>query len=323
MRFEWVDTDSVLWRLLDTPQAVPGWRRWQPVEPLARPLVRLDGTHDEYLQANFSRKARYNLRREDRLLDEATGQTLTLDVVTRPDQVAGFIDDFAAVVAASGQLEHGAKGVPNPGAMNRRLHWYAEHGLLRSYVLRSATEPVAVLLAFAHDDTLLASTPAYSQQWAKYSPGKALWNRVLADVSQLPEISYLDFGNGDYPYKRHFANDEYEMGRSVSSAAGCGRPGDGGWPVPLTQQLRRTALRVATTTSTRSAAEGLGLVAPSYSARVDRPSRSIELRFGRQAGSPQPRLDEPRREHLVGHACRPTALTAPRERVGGPAAVLR
>jgi hypothetical protein len=214
IRFNWVDTSSELWAILHGGPTLGGWIRWRPTSPIMRHEVWLHQTYDEYLRESFGRKARHNMERERRVLDRATGGTLRLDVITKPEQVGQFLDDCEAIQATQSKPVPGAAPITrDSGGYLSRVTWFAEGGWLRSYVVRGDDGPIAALLAYAYDDCLLASTATYSHDWARYSPGKAMWNMVIEDLHDQPEVERLDFGNGDYPYKQQFGNRVLHMGR--------------------------------------------------------------------------------------------------------------
>lgn len=209
VQFRHVDVDTELWKLLESAHG-PATRRsrWIPAPPTVKFGVGTTGSIEEYRAAQLTRKQRANAKREWRLLAAAAGGDLAVDVVTHPDQVPGFLADADEVYADSW---HHRAGAPAMGTHERReaqMRFMAEHGWLRAYVLRAAGRPIAYISGYQSYGVVHASRTAYRDSWAARSPGKALWLQAIEDLHASPDHHLLDFGYGDWQYKRILATDE-------------------------------------------------------------------------------------------------------------------
>jgi hypothetical protein len=92
----------------------------------------------------------------------------------------------------------------------RFLEQVAALGWLRSYVLYKGSEPVAFQHSYAYGGTLTNDDRAFSQSFAKQSPGSVLTYRVLEDLHADGRMMAWDFGFGELPYKRSLGNVEHD-----------------------------------------------------------------------------------------------------------------
>jgi len=181
--------------------------------------VQLSEDFSTYRQA-MKKKRRDNFRREARILDEVNGSSLRLRVVTDPAEVPGFLDLADRVFAESWHASRGATKLRKGDRSEERFVWLAAHGWLRCYVLLKDEEPIAFVSGLQCGRRFQAVRTAYSMAWARYSPGKVLWYRVLEDLHESGAFDELNFGYGEWEYKRVMANDSYSV-RTVDAI----RPG--------------------------------------------------------------------------------------------------
>jgi CelD/BcsL family acetyltransferase involved in cellulose biosynthesis len=102
------------------------------------------------------------------------------------------------------------------GALGKRIasdwracaYWQriAALGALRSYTLETSQgRPIAFMRSTQWNGTLFLDQTAYDREFAKDSPGTVLLHMILEDVIATDTPRRVDFGIGDYEYKRHFA----------------------------------------------------------------------------------------------------------------------
>lgn len=202
--------DSALYRHLDGGGRVPGRVVWQRSEPTMKRLVRVDGSYDDYFHGHFSKKTRANVRREWRRLQERSDGPLVVDVVTTPEQVPDFLRGAVEVFGRSWHHHRGAAPLVDSAARRAQMTHMAEQGWLRCYLLRAGDHPLAFVIGYQSYGCFVASRTAYDEGWAEWSPGKALWHRLVQDLHEAPEVDVLDFGHGDWEYKRILANAQRE-----------------------------------------------------------------------------------------------------------------
>jgi CelD/BcsL family acetyltransferase involved in cellulose biosynthesis len=166
-------------------------------------LIRLDDELDEYLANQGGRRYRGDLRRDQRRAGE---QGLRSELLSGPADVPAFLAAAADVWAQSWQRERSG-ALPTDGKTLAEITHAAERGWFRGYVLREASgHAVAFLWMLCSDGVLRSVKTAFTPACASLSPGKLLLHRAVVDA-HAEGVRLVDFGYGDYPYKRRWAND--------------------------------------------------------------------------------------------------------------------
>ena len=172
--------------------------------------IRVQESFDSYVRT-LSKKSRHNMRRELRLLNAAAGSPLRLTAVTDISQVPAFLEAAGHVFEKSWHARHGATRIGADPKTEARLNWLASNGWLRAYLLSKGSEPIAFILGWHYRGTLTAHRVAYSLPWSRYSPGKVLWWLVIEDIHSSKTIDRINFGIGDWEYKRVLATDVHQV----------------------------------------------------------------------------------------------------------------
>ena len=170
-------------------------------------------TFDGFLQ-RFPAKKRYNLKRQVRLMEEASNGQLRLATITRADQVDDFL--AAATDIAAGSWKNHSVTLPLARtADNRALYAdLARRGLLRAYVLRSGETAVACALGYQFETVYHYADTAHLDREMRLSPGMVLLLLIVRDLIENTRIRRLNFGIGDDDYKRQFA-DRHTRDRTI------------------------------------------------------------------------------------------------------------
>jgi CelD/BcsL family acetyltransferase involved in cellulose biosynthesis len=167
--------------------------------------LELGSSFDEYV-ARMRPKARYNLRRAVRKLEERGGLEL---VRTRlPDELDVFLNEASLIRRASWQRAVAPELGGNAEANRRHLSDLARRGLLRSYVLRSGGVPSAFVIGFQGDGVYYYWEIGYRRDLARFSPGTVLLYLLIEDLFASDPPAVLDFGKGDAEFKRRFGTTE-------------------------------------------------------------------------------------------------------------------
>src|SRR4051812_43722074 len=124
----------------------------------------------EAYEAKLPRKRRYNFKRQERLLEQALGQSLALRVI---EAEHGLPTLFAALE----QLGVSA----GSGATRPRAHYEAaaRHGLLLSFVLCAGARVIGAVSGIRSQDAYFVNDIWFDRALAKLSPGTTLWQMVL------------------------------------------------------------------------------------------------------------------------------------------------
>ncbi|MFL5240677.1 MAG: GNAT family N-acetyltransferase [Gemmataceae bacterium] len=186
---------SFLWRYLGEskplrqfylPYAFEGLRRYHTVP--------LPPTFEEYL-AKFNAKKRYNLKRQVRILQDRSEGSLRLQCVESPGQVDKMLDVASALWPS--HVPKFFSPVANRPDAQRRFTSLAARGLLRSYYLESASDPVACILGFQHGSVYVVDATMYNKALAPFSPGAVMQFLFLQDVISRRPVRLINFGFGD------------------------------------------------------------------------------------------------------------------------------
>lgn len=206
---EALPTDSDFWRWT---AAMPGQRPgvYLHVTDGPRPWhhVRLS-TFDAYLKS-MSSKARANVRREVRHLDEHAGGKLELRRCTEPEQVEDFLRQALAVSQQSWQ--HRTLGQQALHDKSNVAHFtgLARRGVLQCYLLMAGQTPCAFVIGYRYAGVYHYAEVAFDEAFTRFSPGTVLLYLMLEDLHSSQQIEALNFGIGDATYKRRFGNHERE-----------------------------------------------------------------------------------------------------------------
>jgi hypothetical protein len=204
-----VAKDSALWRRLNASdvlsrfhlQVVDGFRQWQSCA--------VPSSMEEYGN-RLGKKKRYNLQRQERLLQSKLTDPLQLVKVDSPealDSIFGALEKFSAF-----------PDVPRTTVRNY-YSLSASHRLMKSYVLRAGDRPIGVCLASFDRETLFVHSLHHDTGLMAYSPGTALWQRVLRRLIEEREITRVVFGFGETGH-RHSANTVELRGRVILTRKG-------------------------------------------------------------------------------------------------------
>lgn len=158
--------------------AVHGWRGCHTIP--------LPDTVPEYM-AKLSGKKRYNLARQLRLLEQATGP---LELV-RIDRSA----DVRELVAGIAALSPGDVAGSSMTARDYRV--LAANRLLLSYVLKSGDAVIAVIAGSRYGDTWHIHQIHYAKRYRHLSAGAVAMHSALQNVIADFAFAHADFGYGE------------------------------------------------------------------------------------------------------------------------------
>ncbi|MBI1735041.1 MAG: GNAT family N-acetyltransferase [Candidatus Rokubacteria bacterium] len=168
--------------------------------------VVLEREFETYLQRQFTRKTRYNLRREVRRLDEAAPGQVAVKVYTSVADVPEFLRHAETIARTTYQRTLGFATLHATESVVRRTTALAAHASWRSYVLFVQGVPAAYCHGTVRWDSLSYDLVGYDPRFARLNPGKVLLHRILEDLHEWRGIGSLEFGRGAAEYKRLFAN---------------------------------------------------------------------------------------------------------------------
>jgi CelD/BcsL family acetyltransferase involved in cellulose biosynthesis/GNAT superfamily N-acetyltransferase len=181
--------------------------------------IRLDPSFDDYFRQQKSAKARYNLRRSERLLHaQHSVEILRFD--------SHEINE--AVMTRVAEIQSGS-WMPRRGADCFRDRFYqqlvlrlAEDGRVRAWIMQIDGHDAAFVLATAHSRTLIYEWTAFRLEYERFSIGRILTSLVIRDTCDRG-FEVLDFLHGDADYKRYWANESHTVSRVALGRGARGR----------------------------------------------------------------------------------------------------
>ena len=195
-----VPATSYLWHHLQTSRTirslyhtlvVDGFREWHSV-PLPKSM-------DEYYK-KLTRKKRYNLKRQERLLQNHSGHPLHLITVNEENDLRYL---FEAMAILPTRNTYNFVFIKDDYVRLSRLD------LLRCYVLKSGEDIVGVLLGMKAGKIYKIQRFFHDPSFERFSPGTTLWQLVLRDLIDRREFTSVDLGYG-FPAYRHSSTNVIE-----------------------------------------------------------------------------------------------------------------
>lgn len=146
---------------------------------------------EEY-HRRLSRKQRYNLARQERLLETHLGHALVLTVVDSRDSLP-------LLFAAMQQLNMPARttSIMTPDDYLASC----DHGLLLCYVLTAGSRTIGFAVGIKSRQIYHIDRFYYDKSLGRFSPGTTLWQVILKDLITEGVFTHVDMGYGTPSYK--------------------------------------------------------------------------------------------------------------------------
>jgi uncharacterized protein (DUF2384 family) len=165
--------------------------------------VQITSTHEAFL-ASLTSSTRQELRRKTRrLLSDNHGKLVK---VTRPEQVAEFLEKLDVVFRNSWQAKTFGYRPRNTQAQRQRFEVIASRGWLRSYLLVQDGQPIAFELGYQYGGQYYGEECGFDPSRAQLGPGAVLMHLVIEDLFKEDRPKLMDFGFGEAAYKRSLGN---------------------------------------------------------------------------------------------------------------------
>lgn len=180
---------------------------------LCRDHVRWSGEHwkidlPDSMDAFYRRmqeKHRRPLRKACRLIERENPDGLSYAVFTRPEDVDRFCEEAEYIAGRTYQQRIGASFVKTDEAV-RKLRLLAARGQWRAYVLYVRGAPAAYWVGTRYRSTFYLDHTGRDPAHSRLNPGVGtiLFAKMIEDLCSATDVRNVDFGFGDYPYKRRF-----------------------------------------------------------------------------------------------------------------------
>ena len=175
-------------------------------EEYYRYYVTLEGTFDDYVNSNFSRKSRSTLRRKIRRFRERAGGTIQWKVYRTPQELEHFHELARTVSVKSYQERLFDSGLPSNANFKKELRTLAECDAARGFLLFDGKKPIAYLYSPASEEVLIYAYLGYLPEYRNWSGGSVLHWLALEELFNEQRFELFDFTEGEGEHKRRFAN---------------------------------------------------------------------------------------------------------------------
>jgi CelD/BcsL family acetyltransferase involved in cellulose biosynthesis len=148
---------------------------------------------DSYIAASMSSKKRAQLRWQRRRLEEQG--TITFEVATTPEDVAGGIEDFLRLEAEGWKGRAGTASTQRPDRLafvRRAVAGMAADRLARVYLLKLDGRAIATAIMYVQGGRGWLWKIAYDETLARFSPGVQMMVSLTDDLLGDPSIFSLD-----------------------------------------------------------------------------------------------------------------------------------
>jgi len=199
-------TDSFFWEYLHSSPCIKNhFRVYEPKKQSLRPLIKMDGSFDDYLQ-KFSSQERHNFfRRIRRLKKEGDIEVVR---ITKQEDVDAFVDEAIKISKKSFQYSLLNKGIRDTDKFKKELKFIANRGWLRSYLLKCGGVGCSFIIGYQDPKNFYHVDIAYDSDWKKFGVGSILNFLAIEDLFKYNTPHIFDFN--DYAeYKGFFSNTSY------------------------------------------------------------------------------------------------------------------
>ena len=205
---EEIPVESFLWKYLtESPMIRKSFLSYAPTAPTPRPLLRLEGTYQQYL-GKFNSKHRNTINRKiKKLRDGALGE-MRLVRYESPQEVETFLEQAVEISRKTYQWTLHGRGLSATSLIRKRLSFAAEHGWMRSYLLFCGGQARAFLVGYQYNGRFMLDELGFDPELSKFSVGTVLQMLSVEDLFQhnRPHVFDLqDYG----AYKEVLASESY------------------------------------------------------------------------------------------------------------------
>jgi CelD/BcsL family acetyltransferase involved in cellulose biosynthesis len=165
--------------------------------------VALPGSVDEYLK-KMSKKRRYNLKRQERLLEEHLGAPLELQPVLAEADLPVLIDALSSLGVSTG---------PDSKFTVDQYRSAARKGILRCFVLSCAGQTVGIATGIGSENAFFVHDLYFNKALAKFSPGTTLWQVLIRHLIEQGVFSRVGISPGSPAYRFDEVNQIEQKGR--------------------------------------------------------------------------------------------------------------
>ena len=157
----------------------------------------------EYYYSTLSRKKRYNLRRQERLLEQHLENPLTIHAIET-------VEDLPKLFAALSELK-----VPSAHESTLTEADFSamfSHGIGLCYLMKAGPRLLGLCLGTRLNSVYHIHRFYYDQSLRAYSIGTALWQLIFRDLIGRQSFTLVDMGYGSPNYRHHLTNSVAKRG---------------------------------------------------------------------------------------------------------------
>jgi hypothetical protein len=204
--------ESFLWKYVEESDLIAKvFRPYQPRPAAPRPVLRLEGTFQQYM-GKFNSKHRNTINRRIKKLREGAFGEMRFVRYDSLDEAAAFLEQAIEVSRKTYQWTRFGRGLSAIDKVRKRMMFAAAHGWMRSYLLFCGGEARAFLLGFQYGGRFVLDEMGFDPDLARYSVGTVLQMLTVEDLFlyNRPHVFDLqEYGT----YKEVLSTDSYLEGK--------------------------------------------------------------------------------------------------------------
>ena len=209
---EGIPVDSYLWKYLHESELIRrSFLIYEPDAPAPRPILRLQGSFDEYM-GKYSSKTRNTLARKVKKFRGGAFGPMRFARFERPEDVPLFMEHAVEVSRKTYQWIRHQRGLSATELITKRLLFAAARGSMRSYLLYCGESPCAFLVGYQAYGRFVMDEIGFDPAFAKHSAGTVLQMLTVEDLFNYDRPRLFDLG--DYGrYKEVLSTESYLQGK--------------------------------------------------------------------------------------------------------------
>jgi hypothetical protein len=209
---EEIPVDSFFWKYLTGSRLIhDSFLVYQPEVPSPHPILRIEGTFEQYM-GKFSPKHRKNLLRSIKKLREGALGEMRLVRYESTHEVDVFLKQAVEISCKTYQWQLHQRGLSAIDLIQPRLNFAAQHGWMRCYLLFCGERACAFIVGYQYAGTFVLDEIGHDPEFSKFSVGTVLQLLCVEDLFSYNRASVFDLQTYAW-YKDELSNESYLQGK--------------------------------------------------------------------------------------------------------------
>lgn len=175
-------------------------------ESFEHQFIDMPSTFDAYVE-QLGKRSKKSLAYSQRRLLRDFADDIEITCFEHECDVQSFVDHATVISEKTYQWHLLGQGLRNRTTFEKRVHFAAEKGWLRSYIMFCSGRPVAFMLGYQYQGCFYYTDVGFDPEYGKWSVGSVLQLEVLEDLyARSDQPSIFDFSTGYGDHKARFGN---------------------------------------------------------------------------------------------------------------------